>query len=90
MTMRTTVRIDDDLLSDLKDVAKKEKISLTKAFNKVLDAGLRSKDAAPKRKRPFHQETFSMGRERFGCGEANRVAAQLEDEETERKMRLSK
>ena len=88
--MRTTVRIEDDLLSDLKEVAKKEKLSLTKAFNRILRAGLRSQVSPRKRKRPFRQKTFSMGKELFDCGEANHVAAQLEDEETLRKLRLGK
>jgi len=84
------VRIDDDLLSDLKEVAEKERLSLTKAFNKFLRAGLCSHVSPRKRKRPFRQETFSMGRERFDYGEANHVAAQLEDEEIIRKLRLGK
>ena len=88
--MRTTVRIDDDLLSDLKEVAEKEKLSLTKAFNKILRVGLNSQESPPARKRPFRQKTYSMGEPLFDYGKANKFAAQLEDEEILRKLKLGK
>lgn len=88
--MRTTVRIDDDLLSDLKDVAKKEKISLTKAFNKVLDAGLRSKVSTAKSRSPYRVRAVSMGKPLLDLTKANQLAAELEDEETIRNLRPGK
>ena len=86
--MRTTVRIDDDLLSDLKEVAEKERLSLTKAFNKILRVGLRSKDSAPDR--PYRVKAASMGKPFVDLTKANQIAAELEDEEILRKLRLGK
>ena len=84
------MRIDDDVLSDLKEVAEKEKLSLTKAFNKILRMGLRSRESSPTRKRPFRQKTYSMGEPLFDYGQANKIAVQLEDEEILRKLNLGK
>ena len=40
--MRSTVRIDDDLLTELKGQARRQKTSLTRMLNRVLRAGLRA------------------------------------------------
>lgn len=85
--MRTTVRIDDDLLAQLKQRARAEGISLTELLNRVLRAGLEAK--RPKR-RPVQIRTVEMGAPRIDLDRALRVAAALEDDEIVRKMSLRK
>lgn len=87
--MRSTVRIDDDLMVELKAKAETEGISLTRMLNRALRAGL----ASPKRaemRRPFKQNTFRLGAPRVGIDKALALAAALEDEEIARKMSLRK
>ncbi len=85
--MRTTLRIDDDLLKRLKREAESEGLSLTHLVNRVLRNALL---APPPRKRRFRQETFSMGQETADVTCALDLAAQLEDEEIVRKLSLRK
>lgn len=60
--MRTTVRIDDDLLFQLRDRAAHEKLSLTQMVDRALRAGLTSLDEAKARPvRRFRQRTRAMG-----------------------------
>ena len=86
--MRTTVRIDDDLLVELKARAEAEGQSLTRMFNRTLRRALKAppEDAA----QPFKQRTFRMGAARLGVDKALALAAALEDEEVTRKMSLRK
>ena len=87
--MRTTIRIDDDLLSQLKARAAGEKTSLTLLVNRVIRAGLVSADRGADE--PAHVETtFAMGEPRFDLTKASAVAAMLEDEETARELALGK
>jgi predicted transcriptional regulator len=44
--MRTTVRVDDELLAQLKAQARKENVSLTRILNRALKAGLQAGGAA--------------------------------------------
>jgi hypothetical protein len=48
--MRTTVRIDDDLLRELKDRAHREDISLTKLLDRVIRQGMTSGEVAHRKK----------------------------------------
>ena len=86
--MRTTVRIDDDLLRELKKRAKKEDASLTQLVNQAIRRGL---EAGAKKKRVprFQQQTFAMGA-KFNIDKAQAVADMLEDEEILRKLALGK
>ena len=81
--MRTTLRIDDDLLRELKSRAADEGLSLSDVVNLVL----RQSVAAPRRpRRPFKQKTRDLGRPAFDTTKANAVAADLEDEAILRKV----
>jgi hypothetical protein len=83
--MRTTVRIDDELLRELKRRAAKQKVSLTAFLNGILRLGLSAK--APPRK-PYRERTFSMGEPRVNLDKALSIAADDQDEETVRKLEL--
>ena len=87
--MRTTVRIDDDLMRELKERAHREEVSITSDLNQALRQGLRAAKAPAKRKR-FRQKTHNMGPPLIDLTKANAVAAALEDEEILRKMALGK
>ncbi len=88
--MRSTVRIDDDLMVELRARASEEHISLTRMLNRVLRTGL----AAPKRdrarSRPYKQRTFAMGQPLADLDKALTLVAGLEDEEVARKLSLRK
>jgi hypothetical protein len=85
--MRTTVRIDDDLLRDLKQRAKIEKTSLTEVVNQVIRNGLKPRPAADRSPRRFRQKTHSMGPPLVDITKALALAAELEDEEIIRKLK---
>ena len=85
--MRTTVRIDDDLLRQMKDRAHRENSSLSKLLNEMLRRGL---SRGPQRRRPFKQKTHAMGETLIDLTKANAIAAELEDEAILRKMALGK
>ena len=87
--MRTTIRIDDDLLNRLKTQAVAENISLTRLVNRVIRAGLESSDRVADE--PLYvEETFDMGEPRTDLTKAGLLAASIEDEETIRKLQLHK
>jgi hypothetical protein len=82
--MRTTVRIDDDLLQQIRDRAHRENTSVTKLLNETLRRGLSQK---PQRPKPFKQKTYDMGPPLIDLTKALSLAFEMEDEETIRKMR---
>lgn len=84
--MRTTVRIEEDLLRDLKKRASAEKASLTDTLNEMIRRGLRVEEAQAKKKRRFRQKTYDMGEPLVDISKALTLAGQLEDEETLRKL----
>lgn len=89
--MRTTVRLEDASMRELKRLASKEGVSLTQLLNRVVKLGLRAmsgKKAKPQKR--FRQKTYDMGEARFPVDKALAFAAQLEDEETIRKLALGK
>ena len=81
--MRTTLRIDDDLLRELKTRAANEGLSLSDVVNRALR---QSVAAPPRPRRPFKQKTRNLGRPSFDVTKANAVAADLEDEAILRKV----
>lgn len=83
--MRSTVRIDDDLLTELKERALREKLSLTQVLNRTLRTGLRASRGTRNRKR-FKQRTYPLGAPRMDLSKATTLAADLEDEETAREL----
>ena len=88
--MRRTVRIDDDLMSDLKARAAAQGMSLTRMLNRTLRAGLRDQNTRTTDRRPFRQNTYRMGSPRVGIDKALALAGALEDEGITRKMSVRK
>ncbi|HTR60004.1 MAG TPA: ribbon-helix-helix protein, CopG family [Casimicrobiaceae bacterium] len=88
--MRTTIRVDDELLDELKVQARKENVSLTRLINRTLKAGLKA-GATRRPKRPQYRErTYALGKPKVPLDKALAVAAALEDEEIARKLMLRK
>jgi hypothetical protein len=88
--MRTTVRIDDDLLQRLREQARKENTSLTRLLDRTLRAGLQGSRKPGRPRRRHREQTHAMGAPRIKLDKALALAAALEDEEIARKMRLRK
>ena len=88
--MRSTVRIDDDLMVELRARAQAESVSLTRMLNRTLRAGLAPPRKETSKRGPFKQGTFRMGVPRVGIDKALALAAALEDEEIARKLSLGK
>lgn len=81
--MRTTLRIDDDLLRELKERASREGLTLSEVVNLALRQSL----AEPKRpRRTFRQKTRDLGRPSFDVTRANAAAAALDDAAVLRKL----
>ncbi|MEL7450681.1 MAG: hypothetical protein AAFN78_15815 [Pseudomonadota bacterium] len=87
--MRTTIRIDDDLLTRLKNRARHENISLGRLVNRVLRAGLAAADRVEDTP-AYLEQTFSMGEPQEDLNSALRLAGALYDEEALRKLMLRK
>ncbi len=81
--MRTTLRIDDDLLFELKKRASERDLTLSQLVNETLRQGL---VARRRSQRPFQQKTRELGQPSFDVTKANAVAAALEDAEILRKF----
>jgi hypothetical protein len=88
--MRTTVRIDDELLRKLKEQAHRESISLTRLLDRTLRAGMQAPRGRARRRRRLREQTHSMGAPRYNLDKALALAGALEDEEVLRKMMLRK
>jgi hypothetical protein len=78
--MRSTVRLDDDLLLALKDRAQREETSMTKLLNRAvrewLSGGTKEVEA---KKRAYREKTFDMGKPLVDLAKALQIAAELED-----------
>jgi hypothetical protein len=88
--MRTTVRVDDDLLERLKAQARKEKVGLPRLLNRVLKAGLQARGAQRRAKPAYRERVHAMGSPRVAPDDALALVAALEDEEVVRKLTLRK
>ncbi len=84
--MRTTVRIDDELLRDLKEQAHREGTSLAKFLNRVLRRGLEVLQQRITPARPFREKTFPMGEPRVNLDKALALAVSMEDEESREEL----
>jgi hypothetical protein len=84
--MRTTVRIDDDLLRRLRRQAQREKISLTRILNRVIRRGMASAAA----KLRYREKTFDMGQPLVNLDTALALVAQWDDEQTLQKTLAGK
>lgn len=81
--------LDDDVVTALRQVERERGVSFKEALNTAVRAGLRTNDAAggrPYTVRPF-RGTVQPG---VDLRTANRLLADLEDEELLRKVELSK
>ncbi|HLE21136.1 MAG TPA: DUF2191 domain-containing protein [Vicinamibacteria bacterium] len=88
--MRTTVRIDDDLLLELKESSQQESLSLTALVNRLLRRGLQASRDDQRPTRRYRERALSMGRSTIDLDRALAVASALEDEELLRKLSLRK
>lgn len=84
--MRTTVTLDPDVQSLLKQAMRKRDQSFKQALNDAVRAGLRGPAASAGRAR-FVQRTFKMGRPLVDLTKANALAGELEDAELVARMR---
>lgn len=88
--MRTTLTIDDHLLAELKRLAQRTDQPLRAVTEQALRLGLEA-IRNPRRKRSVRISTFSMGQPRVGnLDKALALSAEMEDEETARKLDLRK
>jgi len=88
--MRTTIRIDDELLGKLKDEARKQNLSLTRLVDRTLRAGMQATRAPRQPRRRYRELTHSMGTPNVSLDKALALAGVLEDREILRKMMLRK
>ena len=86
--MRTTIRVENELLERLKAQARRESVSLTRLINRTLRAGLQAARARPARPAPYREAVHAMGAPRFALDKALALAAALEDEEAVRELAL--
>jgi len=87
-TMRTTITLDPDIEARLRRVAAERGTSLTGAVNAVLRAGL---DAGRGSSVRFEEQVVSLGvRPGIDIVKALRLASELEDQATIRKLELRK
>jgi Ribbon-helix-helix protein, copG family len=87
--MRTTVTIDPDLDAKLRALARERGVSFKEALNGALRLGLSAGQRGSPR--PYRVVSKRMGlRPGIDLGRALRLAAELEDEETVRKLELRK
>jgi hypothetical protein len=81
--MRTTVTLDDDLAVRLRDRAHELGIPFKVVINEAIRNGLDSS----RRPRPYRLKTQKLGAPSVDLTKATRLAGQLEDDATVRRMR---
>ncbi len=89
-SMRTTIRIDDELLARLKEEARKQKLSLTRVLDRTLRAGMQAARRSRRPSRRYREKTYAMGVATVALDKALSLAAALEDKEKVRKILLRK
>lgn len=86
--MRTTVTLDPDLATRLRDLARQRRISFKAAINSTLRAGL---DAEPNRSKAYREKPRDLGvLPGIDLTKALRLAATLEDDVTIRELEIRK
>ena len=88
--MRSTVRIDDDLMMELKERARRENVSQTRILNRLLREGIKASRGGHATKVLYKETTIAMGTPRVELDKALELAAVFDDEEILRKMALRK
>lgn len=84
--MRTTITLDADTAALVQRKMRDERTSFKQAVNDAIRAGL----GAAEQRAPYRTRTAAMGVPSVNLDRALQVAAELEDEEFVRKMRLGK
>ena len=84
--MRTTVRIDDDLLMQLKSRAQSDHLPLNQLLNRIIRYGLNASGANVNPVPHFCEKVTSMGTPSQELDKALALSFALEDEETLRKL----
>jgi hypothetical protein len=88
--MRTTVRIDDELLRSLKEQARSLNVSLTRLLDRTLRAGMRAANEPHRPRRRYREHPYAMGMPSVSLDKALALAAALENGEIVRKLKLRK
>ena len=88
--MRTTLRVDDDLMRELKARADQEQLSLTRMINRILRIGLENLQTANRGPKRYREQPVRMGQPKTDLTKALTLAGQLEDDEVVEKMRRRK
>ena len=81
--MRTTITLDPDVEALVKRLMRDRGLSFKEAVNAAIRQGL-----APKRRKKVSFPTYDLGIALIDIDRASHVAAQLEDEEIIRKLRV--
>ncbi len=87
--MRSTVRIDDDLMAALRARSEDEGLTMTRMLNRLLRSGLGAQSSDARRSR-YREETARLGRPRVDLDKALALASALDDEEILRRLSLRK
>ena len=88
--MRTTLRIDDSLLQELKGVAHDENIPFTQLINRVLRAGLRAQNNLVRSSPEYQEGVCELGKPFVNLDKALAISTQIEDKEILRKIEVRK
>lgn len=83
--MTTSLPIDERLMKELVAQAERESLPIQEFVERTIRRGLSAGEAAPVRQR-FVQRTYAMGQPKVPLDKALSLAAELDDEETIRKM----
>lgn len=86
--MRTTVTLDQDVATKLRQMARERGVSFKAALNETVRAGL---DGGGRSARPYRMPSRRMGlREGVDLDHTGRLLGELEDAEIIRKLQLRK
>lgn len=89
--MRTTIRIDDDLLQELREKSHHLQIPLTELVNRMIRRGIMAeRNGKAKSRRSYRLATFSMGDPLVSLNKALALAQALEDDEVIEELRRRK
>jgi hypothetical protein len=88
--MRTTLRIDDDLMRELRRLAQEEHLSLGSLVSRLLRRALEAGQTTRRASRRHREKVFSMGRPSLDLDKALTLAASLEDQASVEKMAMRK
>lgn len=88
--MRTTVRLDDELLEQLRIRAHREHVSITRLINRALRAGLRAGVGGRRAQAKYRERVHGMGEPRLSLDKALALAGALEDDGIVRELAARK